>query len=263
MEALLNASMTATPACVVPTADGVEQASSNAAAPASSGKSRSSGRWTSEEHEEFLRCLGVYGREWKKTSERITTRTAAQIRSHAQKYFKKIAGKGDAASDGDAAPARSAGSETRAQPASLSVSAALGAIDDMIRALRKKRESFGEAAAAAVDAASSAPEREPAAEKAPAAAPAEAAAADVVAVKDTPPLAYRSLASSTTFVSHPDLPHLALKRDTKRDRPQESESDFQSSLKRRVTTDNLKLLGDSELIALEALCGPRRLEPAQ
>ena len=97
MEALLNASMTATPACVVPTADGVEQASSNAAAPASSGKSRSSGRWTTEEHEEFLRCLGVYGREWKKTSERITTRTAAQIRSHAQKYFKKIAGKGDAA----------------------------------------------------------------------------------------------------------------------------------------------------------------------
>lgn len=49
-----------------------------------------SGRWSRAEHEEFLRCLAIYGREWKKVSQRITSRTAAQIRSHAQKYFKKI-----------------------------------------------------------------------------------------------------------------------------------------------------------------------------
>merc|ERR1719359_1994152 len=55
------------------------------------------GRWTAEEHDEFLKCLDIYGREWKKVAERITTRTAAQIRSHAQKYFKKIEAAGEGA----------------------------------------------------------------------------------------------------------------------------------------------------------------------
>ena len=59
-------------------------------APRSAGRVLSTGRWTAEEHEEFIKCLAIYGREWKKVSERITTRTAAQIRSHAQKYFQKI-----------------------------------------------------------------------------------------------------------------------------------------------------------------------------
>merc|ERR1719335_1738176 len=45
---------------------------------------KATGRWTAEEHDEFLKCLDIYGREWKKVAERITTRTAAQIRSHAQ-----------------------------------------------------------------------------------------------------------------------------------------------------------------------------------
>ena len=51
---------------------------------------KATGHWTAAEHDEFLKCLDIYGREWKKVAERITTRTAAQIRSHAQKYFKKI-----------------------------------------------------------------------------------------------------------------------------------------------------------------------------
>lgn len=49
----------------------------------------SSGRWTSSEHEAFLRALKVYGREWKKLATVIPNRTSAQIRSHAQKYFSK------------------------------------------------------------------------------------------------------------------------------------------------------------------------------
>ena len=75
MQALLNASMNASPACVpraeLPVAPNVDQASSKSAA---SDSGRASGRWTKDEHEEFLRCLQIYGREWKKTSERITTR---------------------------------------------------------------------------------------------------------------------------------------------------------------------------------------------
>ncbi|KAL7534845.1 hypothetical protein ACHAXR_006121 [Thalassiosira sp. AJA248-18] len=50
----------------------------------------SSGRWTTAEHEAFLQGLKVYGREWKKVATCIPTRTSAQIRSHAQKYFAKV-----------------------------------------------------------------------------------------------------------------------------------------------------------------------------
>jgi len=45
------------------------------------------GRWTAAEHEAFLTGLKIHGREWKKVAACIPTRTAAQIRSHAQKYF--------------------------------------------------------------------------------------------------------------------------------------------------------------------------------
>lgn len=49
-----------------------------------------SGRWTKEEHMAFLAGLKLYGREWKKVAQKIKTRTSAQIRSHAQKYFAKL-----------------------------------------------------------------------------------------------------------------------------------------------------------------------------
>ncbi len=51
----------------------------------------SRGRWTAEEHEAFLQGLRMYGREWKRVAADIRTRTSAQIRSHAQKYFAKLA----------------------------------------------------------------------------------------------------------------------------------------------------------------------------
>jgi len=51
------------------------------------------GRWTKEEHRAFLIGLKLYGREWKKVAQRIKTRTSAQIRSHAQKYFAKLSKK--------------------------------------------------------------------------------------------------------------------------------------------------------------------------
>jgi SHAQKYF class myb-like DNA-binding protein len=51
---------------------------------------QSCGRWTDEEHQAFLEGLTECGREWKKVAMRIPTRTSAQIRSHAQKYFSKL-----------------------------------------------------------------------------------------------------------------------------------------------------------------------------
>lgn len=52
--------------------------------------SKTSGRWTSEEHKKFIEALKKYGKQWKKVEEYIQTRSGAQIRSHAQKYFLKI-----------------------------------------------------------------------------------------------------------------------------------------------------------------------------
>ena len=51
---------------------------------------KATGRWTADEDMRFLACLDIFGRKWKKAAEIITTRTVAQIRSHAQKHFIKL-----------------------------------------------------------------------------------------------------------------------------------------------------------------------------
>ena len=48
------------------------------------------GKWTEEEHEKFIEGILIYGNEWKKVQEIIKTRSSAQARSHAQKFFLKI-----------------------------------------------------------------------------------------------------------------------------------------------------------------------------
>lgn len=49
------------------------------------------GRWTSEEHNIFLEGLKLHGKGWKAIAQMIKTRTVVQIRTHAQKYFQKLA----------------------------------------------------------------------------------------------------------------------------------------------------------------------------
>jgi len=51
---------------------------------------RSNGRWTKEEHQRFVEAIKVHGKNWKKVEEFVGTRTGAQIRSHAQKFFLKL-----------------------------------------------------------------------------------------------------------------------------------------------------------------------------
>ena len=47
-------------------------------------------RWTDDEHERFLAALKLHGRAWRKIEEHIGTKSAVQIRSHAQKFFSKL-----------------------------------------------------------------------------------------------------------------------------------------------------------------------------
>jgi len=48
------------------------------------------GRWTDEEHDKFVEALRLHGKDWNLIQEFIGSRTSAQIRSHAQKYFSKL-----------------------------------------------------------------------------------------------------------------------------------------------------------------------------
>lgn len=48
--------------------------------------------WVGEqEHQTFVEALRLYGRDWKKVGQLIKSRTSAQIRSHAQKYYQRLA----------------------------------------------------------------------------------------------------------------------------------------------------------------------------
>ncbi|XP_061347989.1 protein REVEILLE 7-like [Gastrolobium bilobum] len=52
-------------------------------------------KWTEEEHQKFLEALKLYGRGWRQIEEHIGTKTAVQIRSHAQKFFSKVVRESD------------------------------------------------------------------------------------------------------------------------------------------------------------------------
>jgi SHAQKYF class myb-like DNA-binding protein len=52
--------------------------------------STGTGTWTEHECALFRAGLQRFGRDWKKVKTAVTTRSLTQIRSHAQKYFKKV-----------------------------------------------------------------------------------------------------------------------------------------------------------------------------
>lgn len=54
------------------------------------GDGKLNGRWGKAEHQRFVDGLKKYGKNWKKVEEHVKTRTGAQIRSHAQKFFNRL-----------------------------------------------------------------------------------------------------------------------------------------------------------------------------
>ena len=49
------------------------------------------GRWTKSEHDQFLEAMRIFKKDWKQVAKAIRTRTVVQVRTHAQKYFRKLA----------------------------------------------------------------------------------------------------------------------------------------------------------------------------
>ena len=170
---------------------------------------KATGRWTAEEHDEFLKCLDIYGREWKKVAERITTRTAAQIRSHAQKYFKKIEAAGEGAPKAARPAPTAAAADGAPQIPAETLAGALGALDDMLRALRSKRARYDDDQT-----------------------PSEAASD----ASDAPPVEKRPRAASEGLV----IPQAKRSRANSDDRA--------PGLRRRVTCDDLRALEALELL---------------
>ncbi|KAL7603690.1 hypothetical protein Lser_V15G15788 [Lactuca serriola] len=66
----------------------VDDASKKIRKPYTITKSRQN--WTDIEHDKFLEALHLFDRDWKKIEAFVGSKTAIQIRSHAQKYFLKV-----------------------------------------------------------------------------------------------------------------------------------------------------------------------------
>ncbi|XP_039032154.1 protein REVEILLE 7-like [Hibiscus syriacus] len=61
-------------------------------------------KWTEEEHRKFLEALRLYGRGWRQIEEHVGTKSAVQIRSHAQKIFSKVVRESNGGFEGSIEP---------------------------------------------------------------------------------------------------------------------------------------------------------------
>jgi SHAQKYF class myb-like DNA-binding protein len=133
----------------------VSMATAAAAQSGSTGaQGENTGRWTAEEHRLFLQGLELHGKGWKKIASLIKSRTVVQIRTHAQKYFQKLAkarqngeegeismeGRGGAASETAISPAAAAqGGKRRRQ----STGTKRKVIESVVASAHRQGKKFG------------------------------------------------------------------------------------------------------------------------
>lgn len=55
-----------------------------------SGNESKGSLWSAAEHQSFLNAYQTHGKDWRKVTAEVGTRTITQVRSHAQKYFLKL-----------------------------------------------------------------------------------------------------------------------------------------------------------------------------
>ena len=67
-----------------------KQAAPAAAAALAKPKQLNDGRWSKKESKLFEEAFEMFGKNWKKIKQHVGTRTGMQIRSHGQKYIKKL-----------------------------------------------------------------------------------------------------------------------------------------------------------------------------
>lgn len=96
---------------------GVAATSSNSQTTSNGAAGENTGRWTAEEHRLFLQGLEQHGKGWKKIASLIKSRTVVQIRTHAQKYFQKLAKARQNGEEGDV-PMEGRGGSVSAPPVS-------------------------------------------------------------------------------------------------------------------------------------------------
>lgn len=71
--------------------DDLESSSPTEFEEASKNDSKTSGRWTSDEHRLFLEAVEKFGQKnWAKITAHIQTRSVIQVRTHAQKYYLRL-----------------------------------------------------------------------------------------------------------------------------------------------------------------------------
>lgn len=97
------------------------------------------GRWSAEEHSLFAAAVNQFGRDWEKVQAVVRTRSLAQVRSHAQKYFLKLSKSEDLERQHDHEMWTLAG-----QPTSSSISAfvVLDIMSSVLRKLKHRRDAL-------------------------------------------------------------------------------------------------------------------------
>jgi SHAQKYF class myb-like DNA-binding protein len=116
----------------------VTMATATAATSGSQGaQGENTGRWTAEEHRLFLQGLDQHGKGWKKIASLIKSRTVVQIRTHAQKYFQKLAKARQNGEEGDVSM------EGRGGPAAVAAAAAAAATTSGVHTTKRRRQTSG------------------------------------------------------------------------------------------------------------------------